>query len=415
MGILLFEDDRVDQLSPITMSRPAYAIQCGGYRLVDLIANWNPPTRGIVRPHLIDIQRHDFPELADTDFSADDPLLLINARVPPAVSTLEKIKRWFEHQTSPAAIRRDDQPVAAVLPAGAVTAPPDSVDGVVALLESDTVRSLPVEETNLSLFEYPHDVVRHHQEICRENFEHRIEHGDFREVADGVFLAKGATVGEYVVTDAKKGPIVLDAGATVGPYCYLSGPAYLGPNSRVIEHAAIKDNVSSGHTTKIGGEVEASIIEAYTNKQHHGFLGHSYLGSWINLGAGTCNSDLKNTYGEVKMDYAGQRVATGMQFLGAIIGDYSKTAVNTSIFTGKTIGVCSMVYGYVTTNVSGFCNYARLFGQETVLPPEVMIATQARMFARRNVPQRPCDKQLVIDMFALTQPEDHIRDEPLTW
>jgi len=217
------------------------------------------------------------------------------------------------------------------------------------------------------------------------------------------------------VTDTQEGPIVLDKGATVGPYCYLSGPAYLGRNARVIEHAAIKDNVSLGHTTKIGGEVEASIIEAYTNKQHHGFLGHSYLGSWINLGAGTCNSDLKNTYGEVKMDYAGQRVATGMQFVGAIIGDYSKTAVNTSIFTGKTIGVCSMVYGYVTTNVSGFCNYARLFGQETVLPPEVMIATQARMFARRNVPQRPCDKQLITNMFALTTPEDHIRDEPLTW
>ena len=110
-------------------------------------------------------------------------------------------------------------------------------------------------------------------------------------------------------------------------------------SNSVIEHAAIKDTVSIGHTAKIGGEVEASIIESFTNKQHHGFLGHSYLGSWINLGAGTCNSDLKNTYGNVKMEYRGSKVDTGMQFVGCIMGDYAKTAINTGIFTGKLIGV----------------------------------------------------------------------------
>src|SRR5262249_38093910 len=162
-----------------------------------------------------------------------------------------------------------------------------------------------------------------------------------------------------------------------------SGPAYLGPGARVIEQAAIKDGVSLGHTTKIGGEIEGSIIEPFTNKQHHGFLGHSYLGSWVNLGAGTCNSDLKNTYGQGNMEYWGQRVATGMQFIGTIVGDYAKTAINTGIFTGKTVGACSMLYGFVTTNVPSFVNYARLFGQVTEAPVDVMVATQARMFARR--------------------------------
>ena len=78
-----------------------------------------------------------------------------------------------------------------------------------------------------------------------------------------------------------------------------------------------------------------------------------------------------------------------MQFVGCIMGDYSKSAINTGIFTGKTIGVCSMLYGFVTTNVPSFVNYARLFGQVTELPPDVMIATQRRMFARRKVTQRP--------------------------
>ncbi len=165
------------------------------------------------------------------------------------------------------------------------------------------------------------------------------------------------------MTDTKAGPIVLEAGASVGPHSFLAGPVHLGVNSRVLEHAALKHAVALAHTTKIGGEIEASIIEPYSNKQHHGFLGHSYLGSWVNLGAGTCNSDLKNTYGPVNMEYRGRKIPTGMQFVGAIIGDYSKTAINTGIFTGKVIGVGSMVYGFVTTNVPSFVNYARSFAQ----------------------------------------------------
>ena len=147
------------------------------------------------------------------------------------------------------------------------------------------------------------------------------------------------------------------------------------------------------------------MIEPYTNKKHYGFLGHSYLGSWINLGAGTCNSDLKNTYGLINMTYGDQKVSTGSQFVGCVIGDYSKTAINTSIFTGKTIGAGSMVYGVATTNVPSFVNYARSFGQLGELPPAVVATTQQRMFVRRAREQRPCDIQLIEDMFRLTAAE----------
>ena len=189
---------------------------------------------------------------------------------------------------------------------------------------------------------------------------------------------------------------------------------YIGPNSRINEHAAIKDCVSLGHTTKIGGEIEGSVIECYSNKQHHGFLGHSYLGSWINLGAGTCNSDLKNTYGQVNMEYGDNKVATGMQFVGCVMGDYAKSAINTGIFTGKTIGTCSMLYGFVTTNVPSFVNYARLFGQTTEMPPAIMVSTQKRMFGRRNVEQRPCDIQLLHDMYKATAAERQLSESPLS-
>ena len=249
-------------------------------------------------------------------------------------------------------------------------------------------------------------------DILQANLEDRLRTGDYDEVQPGVFVKPGAKLGQYFVGETDEGPIVLEENVRIGPYCYLSGPVHLAAGARVIEHAAIKDSVALGHTTKVGGEVERSIVEPYTNKQHHGFLGHSYLGSWVNLGAGTSNSDLKNTYGTVAMEYNGGRVNTNMQFIGCVVGDYAKTAVNTSIFTGKTIGACTMVYGFVTTNVPSFVNYARSFGQVTEAPVDVMIATQRRMFARRSVAQRPCDIDLLYAMYDLTRHERQLATQP---
>src|SRR5262249_16536497 len=153
------------------------------------------------------------------------------------------------------------------------------------------------------------------------------------------------------------------------------------------------------------GEVEASIVEPYSNKQHSGFLGHSYVGSWVNMGAGTANSDLKNSYGPITMEYGGRKVATGMQFIGCFVGDHAKTAIHTRIFTGKTVGVCSMSYGFVSANVPSFVNYARSLGSLSEVPVEVAAKAQERMFTRRGVQQRPRDAQLLRDLHELTRDE----------
>lgn len=412
MNVLLFEDHRVDGLYPITTGRAAYAVSCGGYRLVDLLADSQANVRAVVRPHLQRLQREDFPRL-DRAYAKDQPLLLLNARIAPSVVSIKRVFDWASHN-KPGVVMQDGDVIAALLPPDARSPSADlRCDQLDDYFRFAGVSTLPVVEIPLPVFTWPHDVVRHHMAIFGDNIEQRLSGGAYREIADGVFAAGEAKLGQYVVTDTTSGPIVLESGASIGPYVYLSGPAYLGVGARVLEHAAIKDAVSIGHTTKIGGEVEASIIEPYTNKQHHGFLGHSYLGSWINLGAGTCNSDLKNTYGQVKMEYRSDRVASGMQFVGCFMGDYAKTAINTSIFTGKTIGACSMLYGFVTTNVPSFVNYARSFGQVTELPPEVMVATQQRMFARRKVQQRQCDIELLHAMYQLTQHERHLAGEPL--
>jgi len=411
MPVVLFEDSFVAQLEPVTLGKPAFAIHCGGYSLAELAIGLGQPLVASVRPHLREMTSLDFPDVRLGLAPASEPTLLVNARLVPSVEVVRRLGKLLT-AGRPGIVRQGDVVAAAMLGANQACQLKDP--GAASLAAQALALGLDPLDVELPLFEYPHDIIRHHQAILAGNLQHRLAAGLYREVAEGLFLAHGASCGQYVVTDTRRGPILLEAGATVGPYCYLSGPAHLGANARVIEHSAIKDGVALGHTTKIGGEVEASIIEPYTNKQHHGFLGHSYLGSWINLGAGTCNSDLKNTYGKVNMEYRGRKVATDLQFIGAVIGDYSKTAINTGIFTGKVVGVCSMMYGFVTTNVPSFVNYARLFGQVTEAPVEVMVATQRRMFSRRGVTQRPCDIQLLHDMYELTAHERAVLGESLS-
>jgi glucose-1-phosphate thymidylyltransferase len=241
---------------------------------------------------------------------------------------------------------------------------------------------------DFSLLEYPHDILYEHQAAFCEGLSLRLKRGQFQQTGDGVFVGEGVQLGAHLVVDTRGGPVVIDSGTVLGPFCYLRGPVYIGANSRVNEHAALKDAACLSHTTKTGGEVECTIIEPYSNKQQ-----------------GTSNSDLKNTYGTVNMTYGREKVVTGMNFVGCFIGDYAKTAVNSSIFTGKTIGAASMVYGFVTSNVPSFVNYARSFGQITEAPVDVVISMQARMFARRNVVQRPYDAELLRAMFDRTRAE----------
>ncbi|MGC3967574.1 MAG: putative sugar nucleotidyl transferase [Pirellulales bacterium] len=416
MPLVLFEDDHVAELYPITVGRAAANIGCGGFTLAELFRAQGAEPHLTVRPHLRAVMKADgFRAAAPGDPAlvgkAADPLVLVNARLVPSVASVERVLELIR-AGKPGLVRSGAAVALAIFPAMApplaAASSPAEVVGYLGALKELTL------EAELPLFQHPHDVVRYNLTTLDANLQFRLKQGGYREVADGVFAAEGAKLGQYCVSETGKGPVLLDRGASIGPYCFLRGPAYSGPGARVTEQAAIKDHVSLGHTTKIGGEIEGSVIEPYTNKQHHGFLGHSYLGSWVNLGAGTCNSDLKNTYGHVNMEYHGRKVPTGMQFLGVMVGDYAKTAINTGIFTGKTIGTCSMVYGFVTTNVPSFVNYARSFGQVTETPVDVLTASQARMFARRGVEQRACDVQLLHDMYELTRHERQMAGEPLS-
>lgn len=441
MKLICFEDSFVNQLQPITHARPAYAITCASYQLIDWMRLLPGDLSVSIRNYLAAIQFLDA-ELSAPERAAveGEDVLLVNARLVPRVETLGHLKTLVDSttagvvrcgETGSVLVARLTAKETQTLASGdqvsgdqvsetsspfqkslrkrtaELIEPSDAglTEQLLAIADQLPNDSLPVGAADLPSFYWPHEVVAWHMKEMPAAMEWRLAQGGYRERTDGVFAATGVSIGQYASVDTSEGPILLDHDVTVGPFCFLSGPVYAGPKTRIIEHAALKDGVALGHTVKIGGEVEASVIEAYSNKQHHGFLGHSYLGSWINLGAGTCNSDLKNTYGKINIEYGGEKVATGMQFLGCIMGDYSKTAINTSIFTGKVIGVCSMLYGFATSNVPSFVNYARLFGQQSLLPAEVMVNTQQRMFSRRKVQQRECDIQLIHDMYNLSSGE----------
>ncbi|MDR2762761.1 MAG: hypothetical protein LBB88_09190 [Planctomycetaceae bacterium] len=412
MHVIIFEDPFVSQLFPVTIARSAFSINVGSYCLLDLAKRFTNNIETIVRPYLREIVKLDYSEiLLSDDIERSDTVLILNARIVPHVVTFDKLRSVVE-SGQVGVVSNEREVVCAVL--NRQNALPSGRLGVSQLLGIIADMNLPQLDIDIPILEYVHDIVRYQVLVMNDNLEDRLKRGGYKETSDGVFVAGESPLGQFCATDTKAGPIIFESGVSVGHCSCFRGPVYVGQNARINEMTSLKDAVTLCHTSKVGGEVEAAIIESYSNKQHHGFLGHSYLGSWVNLGAGTCNSDLKNTYGEVVMEYSGRKVKTGMQFVGSFIGDYAKTAINTSIFTGKTIGACSMVYGFVTTNVPSFVNYARSFGQVTETAIETLVQTQARMFSRRGVIQRPCDIQLLKDVYEMTKHERQLASEPLS-
>ncbi|MEE8638565.1 MAG: hypothetical protein V3T21_05945 [Candidatus Margulisiibacteriota bacterium] len=142
-----------------------------------------------------------------------------------------------------------------------------------------------------------------------------------------MIIDKGVEIEANTVIDARHGPVYIGKGTIIRPLSHLKGPLSIGPMCR------------------IGGEVGESIFHGYSNKQHYGFIGHSYVGEWVNLGAGTTNSDLKNNYSTVKVTIGGKQIDTGEKFVGCFIGDHAKTGIGTLITTGAVIGVAANVFG----------------------------------------------------------------------
>jgi UDP-N-acetylglucosamine diphosphorylase/glucosamine-1-phosphate N-acetyltransferase len=158
-----------------------------------------------------------------------------------------------------------------------------------------------------------------------------------------VYIAAGVTVHPMVVIDAEHGPVYIEEGADVHPFSRIEGPCYIGKDS-VLLGAKCREGNSIGPACRVGGELEESIIHGYSNKYHDGFLGHAYVGEWVNLGALTTNSDLKNDYSNVEVMLDGRRsINTGSTKVGSLIGDHVKTSIGTLLNTGSYVGAMALI------------------------------------------------------------------------
>ncbi|MCG3179508.1 MAG: hypothetical protein BIFFINMI_01843 [Phycisphaerae bacterium] len=211
------------------------------------------------------------------------------------------------------------------------------------------------EEAPGSMIDYPWDIVRHNHEQMmldwnaaiaaggRPAIEGRVYDGAYLLEPGSIHVGKGSVVKPCTVLDAEKGPIWIGDGVTISPNCTIQGPVAICHGTLIQPGACIHEGTTIGPVCKVGGEVEESVIWGYSNKQHDGFLGHAVLGAWINIAADSINSDLKNTYGPVRVPINGVEVDSGQKFVGLTMGDHSKSSINASFSTGSVVGFCANV------------------------------------------------------------------------
>ncbi len=165
-----------------------------------------------------------------------------------------------------------------------------------------------------------------------------------------LYIHQDSSIYPHVVFDVSSGPIIVDKNVKISPFSFLEGPLYIGPNTH-IDNARITGGCIIGTNCRIGGEIENSIICDFSNKHHEGFLGHSFVGHWVNIGALATTSDLKNNYGLVKLNINDSHINTGTIKFGSILGDFVKVGIGTMLNTGTVIDIGSTI---VNSRVNGY-------------------------------------------------------------
>lgn len=345
--IYLFEDEGALTLRPLTWTRPVYALRCGICTLEEKAIDAFAPCE--VWRHARDYLAALVKEQSGCDrVNAPPPgeTLLLNGRVLWSEALAKRIEsdpgeRVFSANGTLVAARVCDPTTLA------------RIDWRQPM-PSDMLANLPASEIQARVIAYPWDLIAANPSEIVEDAKtisgHDAVNGllpqeTYRIGDHPISLGDGALIDPCVTLDAQSGPIVIGAQARIMPHSYLQGPCAIGPGSVVKPGARIYEGTSCGPVCKLGGEIEASILHAYANKQHDGFLGHAYLGTWVNIAAGTNNSDLRNDYAVVQCMMEGKRISTGLQFFGMAVGDHSKTAIQTMLNTGTLAGVFCQIFG----------------------------------------------------------------------
>lgn len=375
LAITLFDDADCAHLQPLTLSRSAADCRWG---ILTIREKWEKATG--LNPHI-----HTAPYLQALYGVWSHPLK-VNSRVLPSSALIDAI--------------------AALKPGEALYCK----DLRIAIHGNEENQAISFEE-NLEVLRFPWDLFSHNHRELKRDFE-LITHNRVSAPLDSsnrvigshpVFLEEGAQA-MCAIFNTTEGPVYIGKNAEVQEGCLLRGPFSLGDFSQLKMGARIYTGTTIGPHCKVGGEVNNSVIFGYSNKAHEGFLGNAVIGEWCNLGADTNNSNLKNNYAEVKVwSYPHNRfVATGLQFCGLIMGDHSKSGINTMFNTGTVVGFSSNIFG------SGFPrNFIPSFtwggaGGTEVYTVKKALETAEKVMNRRGIELDNVQKEIFQYLFDLT-------------
>jgi UDP-N-acetylglucosamine diphosphorylase/glucosamine-1-phosphate N-acetyltransferase len=407
MTVIFFEDHLYGNFEPLSFSRPVYSLLCGTSKIY---LKWLRALKSdgygfLSRPRLSDIISLETGKKANV--LPEGKILLINGRFIPSRELVREIEDLADRE--------------AIICDGVIVAfrgePGKSVelktcienihtrDGHDALLSLSKAGKVKAEGLH-----YLWDLINMNSRLIAA------ESGGFADRARPIdpartgislinpgelFVHESADIQPSVVIDASLGPVIVEENTKVEPFSYIQGPCYIGPDCRIVG-GRIRSGSSFGPVCRVGGEVEESIMLGYCNKYHEGFLGHAYLGEWVNLGALTTNSDLKNNYKPISVEIAGKTVDSGSIKIGCFIGDHTKTGIGTMLNTGINIGFSCNLYGaglFADKSIPSFSWGSPGNLQKYKL--EKSIETAEISMARRNVKMLPAHKRLIEDIFNL--------------
>ncbi|MBI5059597.1 hypothetical protein HZB60_07460 [candidate division KSB1 bacterium] len=402
-NVVLFEDPAVEtDLFPLAVTRPAWEIRSGMGCLREWVVqslDFGLGLRLAPRAHLSGMATYLAPSDSD-DWGEDSDVLFLNGRV---------IAMWpeGEAQTGQLGTVVDEAGCAlwsrlpAVQAAKFLRLPGTEI---ATRLVQDS-RTTPVTGAGYAIryARYSWDYMRHNAELLGRQL---LSQGKtaielcgahlLREPPAGVqvtdkvngfpvYAGAGVKLMPGTVFGNQHGPIWIGAGTEVEPHTYLEGPLYVGPNCRIKAGCRLYHGTSLGPVCRVAGEITESIMQGYSNKQHDGFLGNSHLGSWVNLGADTRTSNLRNDYGEVKVQIGPYRIPTGQRYIGLLAGDHVKTGINTMFNTATVVGPAANVYGagYPPQYIESF-----MWGGKDGLKPGALdrtLATARFAMSRRGI------------------------------